>query len=96
MLWAGRDQSGGCHLVGYDDSIVPLSPIPLLLLAHSPQIMLFSQWQVMQQTLTPASGSVFFESLLTCLHLQEFVSGGFVQNYGWLTLVCGVLDAKQE
>ena len=29
----------------------------------------------------------FFESLLTCLHLQEFVSGGFVQNDGWLTLV---------
>ena len=35
MLWAGRDQSGGCHLVGYDDSIVPLSPIPLLLLAYT-------------------------------------------------------------
>ena len=84
----------------WSDMMTPLFHCPpslfLLLLAHSPQIMLFSQWQVMQQTLTPASGSVFFESLLTCLHLQEFVSGGFVQNYGWLTLVCGVLDAKQE
>ena len=95
MLWAGRDQSGGCHLVGYDDSIVPLSPIPLPSIARTqpPNYAFF----------TVAGDAIdfdaclrfcFFESLLTCLHLQEFVSGGFVQNDGWLTLVCGAVGCK--